>query len=350
MKKIIAFLLTVILVVSLISCSGGNENAPSEDTDSPAASDTSSVDTSENAPDTSESKLESITEFPFLNGAGMGYIGAHELLHYNLISSNDGLEDSYPVFRDAYPVSTTGPAYDPTDEELKIAENKLRDLLCLIYGEEIASNIEIGLRQNKDYEVEEYKLPCANYENTEIVYDVSGYVCITVNGTLIDEELIKSSPASNQYIKTALDYVGIKDPLVIAGDQTMAVYDIYDKASLESSERKFDFIPYVRVGVYSTSSSSCSAISIYNSENIFELEPTSYPTVSYTDALEYVKTEYPDIDMSTLSCRARYDNEACIGYYVPIYEFIFKDNNVSDDYYHDVKISAVEFTPEVELH
>ncbi len=339
MKKIIAFLLTVILVVSLIGCSGGNNNSTSDSTDAPAAS-----DTSENAPDTSESKLESITEFPSLNGAGMGYIGKHELLNYNLISSNDGLEDSYPVFRDAYPVSTTGPSYDPTDVELKAAESKLRDLLCLIYGDEIASNIEIGLRQKKDYETEEYKLPCANYENTEIVYDVSGYVCITVNDTLIDEELIKSSPASNQYIKTALDYVGIKDPLVIAGDQTMAVYDIYDKASLESSERKFDFIPYVRVGVYSTTSGSCSAISIYNSENIFELEPTSYPTVSYTDALEYVKAEYPDMDISTLSCRARYDNEACLGYYVPIYEFIFKDSNVSDDYYHDVKVSAVDLT------
>lgn len=357
MKKIIAFLLTMILVVSLIGCSGGNDSSTSDSTAAPAASDTSPADTSENAPDTSESKLESIIEYPTLNGGAgpLGLLYEGELLRYNMISSDDGLEDFYPVYKNPYPYGQSGPHYTVTDSDRAQMENTLRAFLPLIFDEAVADGLELKTYELEVGEGQRFETRYAEHDGIKVSTGVADVISITLDGTVLEGTDVKNDPAGNPYIKTALDRVGITEPVITEDLRFEGVYEdyrnesyyIYDKAALESADRTFAYVPYVKV----TLSNSRTTVGIYNTFDIFKLESTDCPTVSYTDALEYVKVNYPHADMSTLVCRTVYDSEACIGYYVPIYYFFFEnDTTVDSDFLQEVKISAVEFTPEVELH
>lgn len=238
-------------------------------------------------------------------------------------------------------------------------EARLLSFIPLLFGEATASELEM---KTNLYEVAEGKVFETKYvelDNIKVSAGTKG-TTIRIGNELMDSEVVKNDPASIPYIKTALDYIGITDP-VIAEDLSFANayenyhnvnYYIYDKAALESEENTFSYAPYVEVSITDSTSDSSTTVSIFNTLDLLEFESTECPTVPYTDALEYVKATYTDIDMSTLSCRAVYDSQACLGYYIPIYEFFFRktSDTTSPDYYHDIKISAVEFTPEVVLH
>lgn len=289
----------------------------------------------------------------------MGLINKGLILDYNLITSDDGLEDSYPVFKDPHPSGQGGPLFTVTDEDRAQMEARLLDFIPLLFGEATASELEIKTNLHEVAEGRVFETKYVELDNINVSAGTKG-MTIRIGNEVMNSEVVKNDPASIPYIKTALDYIGITDPVIAedlsfantSEDYNVVDYYIYDKAALESEENTFSYAPYVEVSIMDLTSDPMTTVSVFNTLDLLEFESTECPTVPYTDALEYVKATYPDIDMSTLSCRTVYDYQACLGYYLPIYEFFFRNTSdtTSPEYYNDVKISAVEFTPEVILH
>lgn len=96
MKKIIAFLLTAVILLSMTACGGGGNDTPPSNTDKPANTDTSAPTTTPGTNEKEDGGKAPAGENSIVMWYGANYYGVHETTFYcpeGAYIDEDDLED-----------------------------------------------------------------------------------------------------------------------------------------------------------------------------------------------------------------------------------------------------------------
>ena len=257
-----------------------------------------------------------------------------------ILTSESTLSISYPVYKNKYPMSIyEGYLYEIGDEEITLMTERLNDFLPLIYDASVVDSLEIH--------TEEYiphKLIVQNGE-TRILASVSE-ISVSIDNYSLSEKEVIDGFENNTYIKAALEYVGIEEPVIVSavneniGEAPLCTYLIKD-ARIANDDRLLQTdSTCVQVRVYheinSTRISMCDV-------DISENESVDYPTVPISEVLKYIADKYQDADLNDITIAAYYNSTAIPGYIIPCYRVYFGSTDEEDKLYTGIDILLVDF-------
>lgn len=298
--------------------SGEEESISAPD---PSAGEANGSGISKPAGDESQPEPEEITvqeiEIPSRYGERISLEESQGLL---LVDESTVLPDRVPVYRDPCPVDHGEPEYEFTDEVKEIRRGNLTDFLDILYGNHEEREFDIaeeGSRYLVSYQADRLEAWGREY-GIHVYTKEYGVREDAENGNLLNNELILA----------ALEYTGIRQPQVRRNQeykgngkaQGGSIYIITEQSEdLLESMRSVRF-KSISVGLDTQGKKNRDTVRVVIEKNEPE-EMETCETVSYEQALQYVREKYADKNVSAIRAEACYERKAAKGYFVPCYKF-----------------------------
>lgn len=310
MKKFTSLLITLILLLSLVSCS--NTKTPVVDTNTHESTNVNSSEFTNDNPSTVPDNYH-ITELPL--NYGLGAVGIDDIPN-NTVKKTDTVKSVYPIYKCKYPVDVNeGPKFEITNEDIALMEKRLDDFLPLLNGADAEAALVRGEYSDINLSINSYG------KDLTVVSSVMG-INVGVDNYMISEDTIKNSPENDPYLKAAIDYLGFDKYSVSNGvpdvSGTFVAYTITKTENNKTDEMLNSHFKKISVSTYADLNS---VVIVAYDVNNFPEEAIECNVIPY-DAIEsYIVEKYPDTDIENIFSYVYYNSTVLDGYYVPTYRF-----------------------------
>ncbi len=280
-----------------------------------------------------------------------------------LVTSDDQISQTFPVYNYKYGNGEGGPFISYTDEDVQGIKNSMRDSIKYFISEEASESIKIS-----DYSLSVYDVPFILLSEFKIDndYGITGTIgaidrtTLLVGDSSISLEDVINGSDNAKIVNKCVEYMDIKDPQMICEKEydlsgEFACANIY-VFSNDLDIMKGDESPELKyISVYINDKGEMSSIHMFNKQLTSKLG--EYEVMRYDDALNYIKDAYGDqfaqVDESNIKAVriyeytfATFDNESGydgMGYYEPCYRFFLGGKGENSDKYAVVDVRMTDF-------
>ncbi len=133
MKRLLAALLSLVLLFSLASCVGKGTEKENADAPSDTSIDDKTNDTPVNNPADTPVEDFDIQIVPQLSAFGDSEITGRAPIGTGMVNASEPLPEMFPVYVNPYPYGQEGPVYEITDELKAANADKLARFLEVLY-------------------------------------------------------------------------------------------------------------------------------------------------------------------------------------------------------------------------
>lgn len=297
MKKHLTLALSLLLVITLSSCSsiGEPENVATI------------VD------------IEIVNQY---STQGDGY-KVVTMSNIGFVDNSTSLNNTFPVYINDYPYGQEGPLYNITDSLKNTINDNLARYLGYLYDRFDAEKIVFSSDQDRLYEL--------YYTNkgTEVRSQINSISILSRDYPLT----LKMSDAdilNNALVKAAVAYLGLTNPTVSSvveygtdGSEYLQTYKIFDSTSNTFQHIYNNSFECITVQKYADSNNVI--VKIRNPLSLTKY--ADYPVLPYEAVIAKLVEYYPNMDTTDIEVEIFYSGTVQPGYFLPCYRFYFKDND-----------------------
>ena len=333
MKKVLAMVLSFLIVIALSACGNtgmGYETKNNETADAGSGSQqtdnngTGDIEIGTLQMDNNATvDIEIVSQFS-TQGGGVNEV--YSLSDVGFVDSLTALGEKFPVYVNPYAYGQEGPLFEVTDALKDTMTDNLTRYLGCLYADFDSQNAVFTSDADRPYDVYYTK-------DETIVHSYGASIKISSSDYALANNASDTEILNHTLVKTAMSYLGLTDPVIsttveykLDGTESCRTYRITDKAS--DPAQQIHNINFACITVQKYVSLDSVLVTVKNPVEL--TKHADVPVLSYSFVLAELAKLYPNMDTKDVKAEIYYSTSVEPGYFVPCYRIYMKNSDAAN--------------------